>query len=245
MQSAQEEEKMQLMKEISSFWSVNIISREGEIQKLEEELLFEYKMDIYVNGKWAMQCFCTPTDLENFVIGRLFTEGMIEGIYDIQECVIQEEEHCAYIVLKKNEKNYRGNESKIFNWKEEWIFKLADAFAEDTALHKRTSCAHSCFLAQKDKMLYAAEDIGRHNAVDKVIGWAVRKQIKMEESILYTSGRVPLNMVQKAVRTRIPLIVSKAVATKDAVIFAQENRISVIGETKRNCMKVYTDFRKK
>lgn len=82
-------------------------------------------------------------------------------------------------------------------------------------------------------MLYAAEDIGRHNAVDKVIGWAVRRQIKMEESILYTSGRVPVNMVQKAVRTRIPLIVSKAVATKDAVIFAQENRISVIGETKK------------
>lgn len=124
MQSAQEEEKMQLMKEISSFWSVNIISREGEIQKLEEELLFEYKMDIYVNGKWAMQCFCTPTDLENFVIGRLFTEGMIEGIYDIQECVIQEEEHCAYIVLKKNEKIIEetkvkyliGKKSGFLNW---------------------------------------------------------------------------------------------------------------------------------
>lgn len=244
MQSVQKKEKMQSIEEISSSWTVHMFLREGKNQELEDELLSEYKLDIYVDGKWFMQCFCTPVDLENLVIGRLFTEEVIEKIQDIQECIICEEEQCAYVTLKKHKKNDCKKRNETFFWEPEWVFKLADAFGKDTILHKSTSCAHSCFLAQQDKMLYAAEDIGRHNAIDKVIGWAICKQINLEESILYTSGRVPVNMVQKAVRAKIPLIISKAVATKDAVLFAQENGISVIGETKRNCMKVYTDFRK-
>lgn len=224
--------------------TVQTFSREGEKTEQTEELLLEYTMDIYVDKKRILQCICTSEDLDNLVIGRLFTEGILGGIHEIQDCVIHAEEHCAYVVLKKDGGSCREKEKEKFYWKPEWIFKLADTFAEDTDLHSRTSCTHSCFLAQQDTVLYRAEDIGRHNAVDKAIGWALKNHIEPENCILYTSGRIPTDMMQKVIRARIPLVVSNAVPTKDAVILAEENRVSLIGRARRTGMKVYTDFRK-
>lgn len=232
---------------------VQIVRPDGESQEQEEELLREYEITIYINGQSKLECSCTPLDLDNFVVGRMFTEGVIEEITDILDYEIYPEEHCVYVtvkeenqkILQKNgQSNCRKRKKELFLWETDWIFRLADTFAEDTVLHRKTSCTHSCFLAQQDQILYVAEDIGRHNAVDKVIGWALREHISLKEMILYTSGRLPEDMLKKAVRARVPLVISNAAPTEEGVHIAKENRISLVGGVRKNQMKIYTDFRK-
>lgn len=124
-------------------------------------------------------------------------------------------------------------------WKKEWIFGIADAFAQDSALHKSTGGTHGCMLAVKDQILYKAEDIGRHNALDKAIGYAVREQLNRSECILFTTGRVPTDMVRKVVAAGIPLLVSKAVPTADAVEMARKNGITLICRTWPDSFEIY------
>lgn len=228
---------------------VQTIWRDGGAQEAEEELLCEYWLDIYVDKKHQVKCACTPSDLENLITGRLFTDGLIEAASDIKSCEIRCEEHCADMILndvllKKSCACSQRQKTGPFLWDAEWIFRLADVFAKDTVLHQKTSCTHSCFLAQQDRILYMAEDISRHNAVDKVIGWALREHVMLEESILYTSGRIPADMMLKVVRAGIPVVVSNAAPTERGVSLAEEYQISLIGGVKKNRLKIYTDFRK-
>ncbi|MBR1855021.1 MAG: formate dehydrogenase accessory sulfurtransferase FdhD [Lachnospiraceae bacterium] len=125
------------------------------------------------------------------------------------------------------------------HWKKEWIFGIANAFAQDSALHKSTGGTHSCMLAVEDRILYKAEDIGRHNALDKAIGYAVREQLNRSECILFTTGRVPTDMVRKAAAAGIPLLVSKAVPTADAVDMARGNGITLICRAWPDSFEIY------
>jgi len=91
---------------------------------------------------------------------------------------------------------------------------------EETKLHRESQGTHSCMLWHEGKVVYRSEDISRHNAADKAIGYALLNRICKEECILFTSGRVPKDMVEKTVRAGIPVLVSKSVATKEAADYA-------------------------
>ena len=80
----------------------------------------------------------------------------------------------------------------------------------------------------KGEILFAAEDIGRHNAMDKVIGYAAMQGLQREECILYTTGRVPTDMIKKVVMSQIPVLVTKAVPTDAAVEMARACNLTLI-----------------
>mgnify|MGYP002627283466 CR=1 FL=1 len=124
-------------------------------------------------------------------------------------------------------------------WKKEWIFGLVNAFAQDSKLHKSTGGTHSCMLAVEDQILYQAEDIGRHNALDKAVGYAVRNQLDRRRCILFTTGRVPTDMLKKVIRAGIPILVSKAIPTADAVELAKANGIALICRAWPDSFEVY------
>ncbi len=126
-------------------------------------------------------------------------------------------------------------------WKPEWIFGLTDAFAEDFRLHKRTGGIHACMLGREGSVLYQTEDIGRHNAMDKAIGYASRMGIAPERCMLFTTGRVPTDMVRKAVASRIPVLVSKAVPTLEAVEMAQRYGLVLICRAWPDSFEIYAD----
>lgn len=89
---------------------VQIVRPDGESQEQEEELLREYEITIYINGQSKLECSCTPLDLDNFVVGRMFTEGVIEEITDILDYEIYPEEHCVYVTVKEeNQKILQKN----------------------------------------------------------------------------------------------------------------------------------------
>ena len=113
-------------------------------------------------------------------------------------------------------------------WKSEWIFALANEFVSGSQIHKVTQGTHSCYLSAGGELLFAAEDIGRHNAMDKAIGYAVMQGLKREACILYTTGRVSTDMVKKAILSRIPVLVSKSVPTDAAVEMARAYDLTLI-----------------
>lgn len=123
-------------------------------------------------------------------------------------------------------------------WEREWIFAMADAMADGMPIHEQTWSTHSAFIATEGKMLFSCEDIGRHNALDKCIGYALREGISLGKCICYTSGRVPTDMVMKIIRAGIPVFASKAAPTKEAVALAKEYNLTLICAARRDRMKL-------
>lgn len=130
-------------------------------------------------------------------------------------------------------------------YKTSWLFSMADRMAEEMPLHEETWATHSCFLYQEGKLLFACEDIGRHNAVDKVIGFAILNKIELSRCAIYSSGRVPSDMTEKVIRAGIPVLVSKGVPTAEAVELAKKYHLTLICSARRDRMNLFTDFRKR
>ncbi len=237
---------------------------EGTQLHIEEELLTEHQLNVYINDMLVMSLSCTPTNLEELVLGRLYSEGIIKGIDDIDYFYLCETGHTAKIFLKHNVSSDRFQpdiqvptcctNNRIYwksgesikpltpiDWKTEWVFKLAEEFEKDTLLHKQTYGTHSSFLAQKDKVLYCCEDIGRHNAIDKVIGLGLKNHIDLTHTMIFTSGRVPTDMVEKVIRARIPIFISKAAPTKQSVDLAEEYGLILIAGAHSDNLKIYHD----
>lgn len=110
----------------------------------------------------------------------------------------------------------------------EWIFSLAEAFHQDSKIHRRTSGTHACYLASQGRILYSAEDIGRHNAMDKAIGAAALQGLDPGRCILFTTGRVPADMVRKAITAGFPILASKSVPTDASIALAKQYNLTLI-----------------
>ena len=117
---------------------------------------------------------------------------------------------------------------------------MADAFADGSPLHGITFATHSCNLAQKDNILISCEDIGRHNALDKVIGYALRHNIDLHQCMVYSSGRIPTDMTLKVIHAGIPILSSKASPTSEAIDLAKKYHLTLICAARRDRMKVFT-----
>ena len=109
-------------------------------------------------------------------------------------------------------------------------------------LHAATWATHSCFLARNGEILFSCEDIGRHNAMDKAIGYALRNGIPLSECMVYSSGRIPTDMAKKAIRAAIPVLISKAAPTRQAIALAHTYGLTLICAARRDSMRQYTGF---
>lgn len=246
------------------------IGRDGITKVETEEVLLEHLIEVYINDILTMKLICLPEYLEELVLGRLLTEGMIHSVCDVDSIYICEYGSKAKVYLSREATlrhslpcngNYvettptccTGNRilHQMFadsesispvtpiDWKPEWIFHLADAFAKGTPLHEKTCATHSCFMAIHGEILFSCEDIGRHNALDKAIGHALKEKIPLEECILYSSGRIPTDMVMKAIRAGIPVLVSKASPTRQAIDLAKEYHLTLLCQARKDRMKRY------
>ena len=112
-------------------------------------------------------------------------------------------------------------------------------FNKMSDLFQQTGGVHSGAICSRDAILLFHEDIGRHNAVDKLIGEALSRQISLADKILLTSGRLSSEILLKAARQSIPVIVSRSAPTALAVELAARVNITLIGFARGNRMNVY------
>ncbi len=208
-------------------------------------LLVEHHMRIAINEEQILDVMCTPEYLEELILGRLLTEGIIHSEEDVWELEITSDGMDANITVAEYESPVKLKHVKSIMLPEEQIFRMAEEMAKGMPLHEVTWGTHSCFLFREGRLIFSCEDLGRHNAMDKVIGYALKQEIPLQECAVYTSGRVPTDMAEKAIRSGIPVLVSKGVPTRDAVELAREYELTLICGARSDQMRIYTDFRKK
>ena len=240
-------------------------SSRGQSFRYPDDLVAEHTMEIYLNDTPAYEVVCSPTDLPELVLGRLLSDGVIQSTADVELLYLCENGLRAKVYLPNWEPAANqpaveqvstcctGNRTiadlfrnqtpprhlRPIAYEQRWIFRLAEAMKEDMPLYAATHGTHSCLLMHKGEILRRAEDIGRHNALDKVLGWALMQGIPLEECIVYTSGRIPVDMVMKVIRAGVPVLASKAMPTRESVLLAEEFGLSLIGAARKDSMVVF------
>ncbi len=214
----------------------------------------EQLLDVFVNDILTMRVGCSEGSLVELVVGRLFTEGLITGIDEIDCMSVCDRSMRADVYLKNREADLSRRHietvptcctmNRTLNdyfskgetlrpvqpiaWSPDWVLDAARDFRRDTPMHRATGGSHSCRLVGEGGVLVCCEDIGRHNALDKAIGMALTRGIDLRACVAFTSGRVPTDMAVKAVRAGIPVLATCKVATDKALDLAREYGLTLV-----------------
>ena len=232
-------------------------------------LIREHLIEIIINETPAFRLVCTPNKLSELVIGRMATEGIIKSTDDVESLYICESADRARIYLKQRlmlEPNKSTpqteptccTDNKVLTrleiesgkklkplarakYSADDIFALAEKFSGNASLHKKTMGTHSCYLSYKGEYKGVFEDIGRHNALDKAVGYALINGFRLKDCILFTTGRVPVDMARKVIIAGIPVLASKAVPTAEALDMARRYNLTLICSAWPDSYEVYNE----
>lgn len=202
---------------------------------LNDEVVEDVLIDFYIDEHFADQFHCIPKNLEELALGNLIYRGIRPLSWKF--------EHFEKIVRINIESHQNIEDEPVpftFKVKPTIIIQSMEDLLNDP-LHKRTGAVHIAGLYTKDgSRIVRFEDVGRHNAVDKVIGWMLKNRISPEGKILLSSGRLPLEMAVKCVRAGIEILVSKAPVLLSAIDFSHRYNLTLIGFVREKRMNVYT-----
>ncbi|MGB2823980.1 MAG: formate dehydrogenase accessory sulfurtransferase FdhD, partial [Phycisphaerae bacterium] len=126
----------------------------------------------------------------------------------------------------------------------EALLDLTRQFQKSMDLWKRTGGVHACALADGERILIVAEDVGRHNAFDKVVGRAFLEGVEPADKLMLTTGRLSAEMVSKAVAARLALVVGRGAVTALAIDLARRFGITLVGFARASRFNVYTGFQR-
>jgi FdhD protein len=116
--------------------------------------------------------------------------------------------------------------------KTSWLYQLTKKINTAPSLYLKAGAIHGCVLAHEDRPLIYMEDVGRHNAVDKIAGYMFLNNVKPDDKIFYTTGRLTSEMVIKTVKMRIPVLVSRSGFTAWGVELAVKAGLTLIGRAR-------------
>ncbi|MFC1703791.1 formate dehydrogenase accessory sulfurtransferase FdhD [Candidatus Omnitrophota bacterium] len=238
----------------------------GTRKNLDDLVTEEVPLTIHLNGKELLTLLCSPRDLKELSIGFLYSNGLIQSLEEIENIIIDAQYWNSHIELKtKNEatqllfkrlytsgcgrgtifynalepirKRKIAGRSKISSEK---IIKLINSFQKMSLVFRETGGVHSAALANSDSILAFKEDIGRHNAIDKIIGEALLRGIDTKNLIILSSGRISSEILSKVERIRAAFLVSRSAPTDQAIKRARELNLTLIGFVRSRRMNVYT-----
>ncbi len=246
--------------------SFTITKIRGDVREAAEDVVVqEVPFTLNLGELELVTLLCSPFDLEDLVRGFLFTSGFIKDLSQIKRMTIDSQRWSCYIEMTNTEVDNlmfkrlytsgcgRGtlfynavdimHRSKIiseFAINSAAVGKLMLAFQKRSEVYLKTGGAHSAALAGENGILAFREDIGRHNAIDKVIGYALSQNKAFEDKILITSGRISSEVVFKVKKCGMPIIISRAAATNQAVRLAREMNLTLVGFARGSRMNVYS-----
>ena len=237
---------------------------DGGEEDCEDLLLHEHFLSIEVNGYPAAELCCTADHIKELVLGRLYTGGVIERLTDVLRIFICAKGEIAEVTLREGSALYRyggrepsccmGNRqflagdsdrkyTKLQHKKadRDAVFELAEYFRKDSVLHRKTSGTHSAYLRSPEGAISGFEDLSRHNALDKAVGHMLLEGYDPAGCMLYTTGRVPADMVEKVIMSRVPILLSKSVPTDAALKLAEEYGLTLLCKTWPDSYLIYAE----
>ncbi|MAJ96041.1 MAG: formate dehydrogenase family accessory protein FdhD [SAR116 cluster bacterium] len=236
--------------------SIECLNESGENIKLP--VVKEIPLTIYLNKQEIVTAMTLGDMPDLLAVGYLLNQNMlkrddvISGIDyddDLQVVIVRTERKTNY--EQKMEKKIRTsgcavgtvygdimddfssvNLDKKTKIKTSWIYTISKKVNTRPSLYLKAGALHGCVLCQKDSPLIYVEDVGRHNAVDKIAGWMFLNKENANDKIFYTTGRLTSEMVIKTVQMGIPILISRSGFTESGVKLAREAGLTLIGRAK-------------
>lgn len=236
-----------------------------KVEKIKDYVAEEKPLHLFLNKIQYATIFCSPTNLKELAVGHLLTEGIINSTEEIAEISLKE--GVCQIKLKpevniENRLKLSQKMSRIIlsacggphqpstklprvksniKVKAETVQKCVNNLNFIAETFRKTGGVHAAALYKSDGTLLAfAEDVGRHNAVDKAIGIAALSKVNFAECFLAISGRLTGDMVLKAAKAGLPIVASLSAALDSGIEIAKNANITLIGFVRGKRMNVYT-----
>lgn len=238
--------------------------RDGRRSPGEDIVVEEVPFTIRVNGRTITRLMCSPVDLECLGLGFLRVEGYVGAMADVRCLGLEGRVFSA--TLDPDAAPRRRNPTRLtgcgggvtfragrrtaplfdrridllHSFPAEAILERNRAFLGMDTLHAETGGIHSAALATPEALLRVASDVGRHNAVQKLAGWALLHRPDLHDAFLLSTGRISSEMVEYASRMGVSLIASRAASTLLAIREAEDAGISLLGFVRGGRMNIYT-----
>jgi FdhD protein len=234
---------------------------------IEDVVAREFPFTIILDNQELVTLLCSPTNLKYLATGFLLSEGLLKSKNEIKKIIVDDRRGVARVETERDRELDRDvlfkrlitsgcgrgasfysaadaqNQTKIESRIEVSIlevFTLVSEFQHHSQVYRATGGVHSAALCDTKHILVFNEDIGRHNAVDKVIGECILNDISTDDHVIITSGRISSEILLKVAKRNIPMIISKSAPTNLGVSLADDLGITLIGFVRGKRMNVYT-----
>ena len=219
----------------------------------------EMALAIHVNRQELVTILCTPTKLNCLVLGFLYAEGIISGIGDVAKMRVCEGESLADVMLSNPEyevptqrtltpgcgggatfktQGKRVDSDLVATPKE--VLSLMTQLQKQMVLYRLCGGVHASALSDTKNLLVVAEDIGRHNTLDKIQGECLLRGLSTRDRLLLSTGRISSEMLLKAAKMQAPVVVSRHSLTEAAVSLARDLGIALVGHASGSRLSVYS-----
>ncbi len=225
--------------------------------RVETSVTAERALTIFLNSQEIVTAMTINDYPDYLALGYLLNQNML--LPDDQVTGIDYDEELAVVVVRtKRKTNYEkklkkkvqtsgcaqgtvfGDLMEVLNnialpkaeLRTSWLYTLTQTVNTTPSLYLEAGAIHGCVLAHKDKPLVYMEDVGRHNAVDKIAGWMFQEKVSSADKIFYTTGRLTSEMVIKTVRMGIPILISRSGFTAWGVELARKANLTLIGRAR-------------
>jgi len=234
--------------------------RGGRVSEVTADVVREQPLTIHVNGEKFLTLLCSPMMLEALVVGYLWMEKVIGDVGEIARVEVSPVDGRADVTLthpvtlpteriltsgcgggitfRIDHRLFPRLHSSVRVRPAQLGERMKELF-QAAAHYQRSRGIHGAALADADRLLIVAEDVGRHNAVDKVKGEALRRGIATEDRLLLSTGRVSSEMLLKAARMGVPVVASRTSPTEMAVALAEQLGVTVCGYVRPDGLNVY------
>ncbi len=218
---------------------VEYIKVNGGCTPSSERIVIETALEIRVNGERFVTAMFLNDMEKEFVTGHLFTQGVITSADDITSITVKNNAAEVTLSGKMNKPASRLVNSGLKVRKED-VFDCVRAILK-SEVFAETEAVHSTGLLLDGKEpVCIAEDLGRHNALDKVIGYGLLHDVDFGRTLAASTGRLPAEMLLKCRNASIPIIASKGVPTTLAVEIGKEAGITIAGLVRGDTMIIYS-----
>lgn len=222
----------------------------------DEFLIEEFRTNIFWGDKFVVSENCTKTNLREFAAGRLVAEGIISpGFFKKDFAFYASCDHSFISIVPMDNgvlERYSAPFSEDISFKPapmpkaEEIFSFIKAINSEkvrdyrSKIHARTQGTHCCYLWKNGEVLGEFEDISRHSAADKCIGFACLRGIDLDDAIIFSTGRAPADFIIKMQRAGVGTLVSKAVPTADGVRLARKIGLNLICKAWPDSFRIFS-----
>jgi FdhD protein len=240
--------------------------KDGRADRVRKPVVTEVPLTIMGNEVEIATLLCSPSDLREFVYGFLFTSGFIRSAAEVLSCVFDATKWVAYAELREtpdpsiaqkrlytsgcgkgvtyahvSELSVRRPLETDLTVTADQVNEIAGWLQGTSPTYRKTRGLHTAGLSVAgDVPGSSIDDIGRHNAVDKVVGRGLMDDVSFPRTVLVTSGRVSSEILHKARMAGIPIIVARGAPTHQTVLRAREMGIAVVGFARGGSFTVYS-----